>query len=85
MQKKSNSNEIQAFQNITLGKTTNAPFFVSSLTLHEELGIGIKTVIAEAEFIDHRFFVNLENHPTTHLSASYLHNADSKGNGVVTI
>jgi len=37
--KKSNLNKIQIFQNITLRKLTNAPFYVSNLTLHQDLGI----------------------------------------------
>jgi len=45
-EKKSNLNKIQTFQNIILRKITNAPPFVSNLTLHK--GLGIKTVEEEA-------------------------------------
>lgn len=58
--KNSNINKIQVFQNITLRKITNAPFFVSNLTLHQDLGI--KPVILEASLFYKRFFVRLVNH-----------------------
>jgi hypothetical protein len=37
--KKSNLNKIQVFQNITLRKIANAPFYVSNETLHQDLDI----------------------------------------------
>jgi len=58
--KKSNLNKIQAFQNITLRKITNAPPFVSNMTLHKDLGI--KTVEEEAAIFYKRFYNKLENH-----------------------
>ena len=58
--KKSNLNEIQTFQNITLRKITNAPPFISNLTLHKDLGT--KTVEEEAAVFYKRFYIRLENH-----------------------
>jgi len=59
--KKSNLNKIQVFQNITLRKLTNAPFYASNLTLHQDLGIQpVSTVV---ELFYKRFFAKLENHP----------------------
>jgi len=58
--KKSNINKIQAFQNITLRKITNAPPFVSNMTLYKDLGI--KTVEEEAATFYKRFYNKLENH-----------------------
>lgn len=58
--KKSNLNKIQVLQNITLRKITNAPFFISNLTLYHDLGI--QPVIAETELFYKRFFAKLKNH-----------------------
>lgn len=60
--KKSNSNEIQVFQNIIHRNITNAPFYVSNSTLRQDLGI--RPVITEAKLFYKRYFVILENHPS---------------------
>ncbi|KAL4082780.1 hypothetical protein QTP88_029611 [Uroleucon formosanum] len=49
-----------AFQNITLRKITNAPPFVSNMTLHKDLGI--KTVEEEAAIFYKHFYNKLEDH-----------------------
>ncbi|KAL4136299.1 hypothetical protein QTP88_007847 [Uroleucon formosanum] len=59
--KKSNIQKIQAFQNITLRKITNAPPFVSNLTLHNDLRI--TTVLDEAKCYYKRFHTKLPLHP----------------------
>jgi len=59
--KKSNLNKIQVFQNITLRKIANAPFYVSNETLHQDLGI--LPVVTEVKLFYKRFFDRLENHP----------------------
>ncbi|KAF0752910.1 Uncharacterized protein FWK35_00018084 [Aphis craccivora] len=90
--KKSNWNKIQVFlQNITFKKLTNAPVFVSNLTLHQDLGI--QPVSAEVElFYNKRFFAKLEKHPSpliknlhTFTLPGNSQNADSKGNSVMII
>jgi len=50
---KNKLNKIQVFQNITLRKITNAPYFVSIITLHQDLFI--QPVIAEAKLFYKRF------------------------------
>ncbi|KAF0708307.1 Uncharacterized protein FWK35_00038769, partial [Aphis craccivora] len=59
--KKSNIQRIQTFQNISLRKITNAPPFVSNLTLHNDLKI--KTVLDEAKCFYKRFHIKLPFHP----------------------
>jgi len=54
---KSNFNEIQVFHNITLCKITNAPLFVSYLTLHKDFGI--KSIEEEAAPFYKRAFSRL--------------------------
>ncbi|KAF0723662.1 zinc finger MYM-type protein 6-like, partial [Aphis craccivora] len=49
------------FQNITLRKIANAPFYVSNETLHQDLGI--LPVVSEVKLFYKRFFDRLENHP----------------------
>ncbi|KAL4156016.1 hypothetical protein QTP88_000051 [Uroleucon formosanum] len=49
-----------AFQNITLRKITNAPPFVTNMTLHKDLGI--KTVEEEAAIFYKQFYNKLEDH-----------------------
>ncbi|KAF0732559.1 zinc finger MYM-type protein 6-like, partial [Aphis craccivora] len=78
------------FQNITLRKIANAPFYVSNETLHQDLGI--LPVVTEVKLFYKRFFDRLENHPNPLIKKSYIlsyyqeiHNVDLKGNGVVTI
>jgi hypothetical protein len=46
--KKTNLNKIQVFRNITLRNTTNAPFYIFNLILHQDLGI--KPVTTEVDF-----------------------------------
>uniref|UniRef100_A0A2S2Q1W5 Putative RNA-directed DNA polymerase n=1 Tax=Sipha flava TaxID=143950 RepID=A0A2S2Q1W5_9HEMI len=58
--KKSNTNKIQTFQNITLRKITNAPYFVSNHTLHNDLHI--KTINEEAKTFYNKFHLKLSNH-----------------------
>lgn len=59
--KKSNINKIQAFQNIALGKLTNAPpYVVSNDTLHKELKL--KSINEEAESFYKRFHNGLGSH-----------------------
>lgn len=58
--KKSNTNKIQTFQNISLRKITNAPYFVSNHTLHNDLHI--KTINEEAKSFYNRFHLKLLNH-----------------------
>lgn len=47
--KKSNIQKIQTFENISPRKITNAPLYVSSLTLHN--GLKITTVLDEAIYL----------------------------------
>ena len=58
--KKSNVNKIQTFQNITLRKITNAPPYISNITLHSDLKL--KTVHEEAIIFYKRFHSKLHSH-----------------------
>ena len=58
--KKSNKNKIQAFQNIALRRLSNAPPYISNLTLLNDLTM--KTVDEEARFFYTRFHKRLHNH-----------------------
>jgi len=58
--KKTNLNKIQTYQNITLRKLTNAPPYISNLTLHNDLHI--KTTEEESAVYYKRFFSRLVNH-----------------------
>lgn len=58
--KKSNLNKIQTYQNITLRQLTNAPPYISNLTLHNDLHI--KSIEEESVSFYKRFFSRLANH-----------------------
>jgi hypothetical protein len=55
--KKSNTNKIQTFQNISLRKIISAPYFVSNHMLHNDLHI--KTINEEAKTFYNRFHLKL--------------------------
>jgi len=58
--KKSNLNKIQSYQNITLRQLSNAPPYISNLTLHNDLHV--KTIEEESVIYYKRFFSRLANH-----------------------
>jgi len=58
--KKTNLNKIQAYQNITLRKITNAQPYISNLTLHNDLRM--KSIEEESVIFYKRFFSRLNNH-----------------------
>jgi len=60
--KKTNVNKIQAFQNIALRKLTNAPPYVSNVSLYSDLKL--KTIAEESKCFYKRFY-NLQS---THLN-----------------
>jgi len=53
---KINVNKIQVFQNIILRKITNAPYFVSNLSLYNDLNI--KSIEYTPAFFYKRVFLN---------------------------
>lgn len=58
--KKSNTNKIQVFQNLALRRLSNAPPYVSNLTLHNDFHI--KTIYEEAQSFYLRFRIRLLSH-----------------------
>lgn len=58
--KKSNLNKIHTYQNVTLCHLTNAPPYISNLTLHNDLHV--KSIEKESVLFYKRFFLPLANH-----------------------
>ena len=58
--KKSNLNKIQTFQNIALRKLSNAPPYISNISLHKDLNI--KTLNDEAKAYYKRFHIRINSH-----------------------
>jgi hypothetical protein len=59
--KKSNTDRIQTFQNISLQRLSNAPPYISNLTLHNDLHM--RTIVEEARIFYTRFHKRLQTHP----------------------
>lgn len=61
--KKSNLNKLQAFQSINLRLITNSPWYVSNLTLHNDLKIPTLLTLASSHY--KKFHKNTFHHPNT--------------------
>ena len=68
--KKSNTNRIQTFQNISLRRLTNAPPYISNHTLHNDLHM--KTVNEEARIFYTRFHKKLQTHSNPLIKDLYI-------------
>jgi len=68
--KESNTNRIQTFQNISLRQLSNAPPYISNLTLHNDLHM--RTIVEEASIFYTRFHKRLLTHPNPLIKDLYI-------------
>jgi hypothetical protein len=73
--KKSNTDKIQTFQNISLRRLSNAPSYISNLTLHNDLHM--RTIVEEARIFYTRFHKRLQTHPNPLIKISlFVHSQE---------